>query len=109
MPLGRASCVAVGSYKDASNDSWGVIDTLSGGHWTSMEAPLPADAVTGTNEESFLKTVSCPSVGDCVAVGGYKNGSGALVGAIDTLSGGRWSSAPAPQPAAAAVHGEAGP
>ena len=38
------SCVAVGTYVDTSGHEQGLIDTLSGGAWTSMEAPLPANA-----------------------------------------------------------------
>jgi hypothetical protein len=101
------SCVAVGSYKDASNSTWGVIETLVGGHWFASEAPQPTDAATGTNDQSWLKTVSCPGVGDCVAVGMYKNGSGDTVGLIDSLAGGRWNALAAPQPAGAAAQNTA--
>jgi hypothetical protein len=101
------SCVAVGGYKDGSGDSWGVIETLAGGHWFATEAPQPPDAATGTNEDSWLKGVSCPTVGNCVAVGNYKDTSGAAVGLIDTFSGGQWTAVAAPQPAAASTHGTA--
>jgi len=100
----QGSCVAVGAYKDASNSKWGVIDTLSGGHWTTMETPLPADAATGSNEQSWLKSVSCPTIGSCTAVGYYHNASTNSFGLVDTLSGGQWTAATAPQPSDAATN-----
>jgi hypothetical protein len=90
----QGSCVAVGGYKDASNNAHAVIDTYAGGTWTAMEAPSPHDA-SGTY--AFLKSVACPAPGDCFAVGRYQNASGAF-GFIDTLANGAWSAAPAPVP-----------
>ena len=58
---------------------------------------------SGSGEGAWLKSVSCPSAGHCVATGSYKNASGGF-GLIDTLSGGQWSTMQAPQPADAAAH-----
>ncbi len=96
-------CVATGYFEDASSHDHALVETLSGGTWSAMDAPLPGDA---TGNFSYLKSVDCQSAGSCVAVGDYKGstGSGGNFGLIDTLSGGVWSSQPAPQPADAATH-----
>jgi hypothetical protein len=88
------SCVAVGSYKDATNHPHAMIETYAGGTWTPIEAPSPSDA---DGSFAFLKDVSCPAPGDCFAIGDYSNGSTDL-GYIDTLANGAWTSAPAPVP-----------
>jgi hypothetical protein len=95
-------CVAVGEYKDSSGDTHSVIETYAGGAWTDMEAPRPADALTGSGQGAWLKSVSCPAGGACVATGFYKNAAASSFGLIDTLSGGHWSAQQAPQPADAA-------
>ena len=86
-------CVAVGSYKDSNptpeiEDA--VVATLSGGVWSTQLAPLP-----GAYTDSFASTVSCPSAGNCVAVG-TAGGASSFYGYIDTLADGTWSSALAP-------------
>ena len=101
------SCVAVGAYKNSAGGTEGVIDTLTGGHWSTTEAPVPSAADTGANAETFLKSVSCPAPGDCVADGLYSiGGRSGAVGLIDTLSAGQWSDQMAPQPSDANTHQE---
>ena len=100
------SCVAVGEYRTAAGGDAAFIDTLSGGHWGTLEAPLPSDAATGGSTGAFLKSVDCTSASSCTAVGTYRNTGGAEVGFIDTLVSGQWSSQVAPQPAGAAANHE---
>ena len=93
------SCVAVGGYKNSAGGSEGVIDTFSAGHWSTMEVNGPAGADTGANAGTFLKSVSCPDPGDCVAGGTYSTGGGSgAVGLIESLTGGQWTAETAPQP-----------
>jgi hypothetical protein len=96
------SCVAVGSYEDTEGYDWGVIETLSDGTWSAIEAPLPPGGGPGVS----LDAVACPSVNSCVAVGSYEQDQGAPDGSstteeglIETLSGGTWSASEAPVPA----------
>jgi len=95
------SCVAVGSYEDTGGDNRGLIETLSDGTWSAIQAPLPTNAEYGV----ALDAVVCPSVGFCVAVGSYQSdetgpdGSDSYEGLIETLSGGTWTAAEAPVPA----------
>ncbi len=101
-----ATCVAVGNYKDTSGNYEPVVDTLSGGTWTSQEAALPADAatdVTAQHPDDGLYAVSCASPTSCVAVGHYVNTSGETVALIDTLTGTGWTAAAAPAPTGVTV------
>jgi hypothetical protein len=99
-------CAAAGTYDNTSGREVSFIDILSGGSWTSMEAPVPSDAQPESSAFTFLKSVDCPGVGDCVAFGAYKNGAGTShpVGFFDTLANGTWTAQTAPQPSDAAVH-----
>jgi Putative Ig domain len=72
------TCVAVGSYENASAFS-GLIAAEIGGTWGAPVSvtSLPAGARTGTDEDANLTSVSCFSATSCTAVGNYTNGSGA--------------------------------
>jgi hypothetical protein len=81
-------CVAIGSG--------GLIETLSAGAWTAVQAPLPAGAVGYPNE---LTSISCWSVGNCIALGQFEVEGEFTYGFIDTLSSGTWTNTPEPVPA----------
>ncbi|MBV9448052.1 MAG: hypothetical protein JO345_19385 [Streptosporangiaceae bacterium] len=95
------NCVAVGSIYDGtgSNRGWGLIETLRNGSWTPAEAPLPSDAASGDNGKGNLQAVSCPSPGNCVAVGFYSAAGGDQPGVIETLTNGTWTPSNVPLPA----------
>ena len=93
------SCVATGSYYDSNRDMQGLIDTLSGGTWTAVEAPLPEGAAISDVE---LEALACPSVDSCVATGSYDDSNRDAQGLIETLSGGTWTATEAPLPQDAA-------
>lgn len=97
------TCVAVGDYEhDNRNITDGLIETLSQGTWTSVKAPLPADAATG-GQFAILQSVVCPAVSTCVAVGSYRGQDSAAPGLIEMLSNGTWTPAEAPLPDGAAL------
>jgi len=82
------NCSAVGYYDDASG-SEALLVTETAGTWEAgIEAALPATA-TVTDQYASLNSVSCPSEGNCAAVGSYHDtsGAGALV---VTESAGTW-------------------
>ncbi len=93
------SCDAPGDCA-AAGGAWptvGSLATLSGDVWTTVATPLPADAVSPP--EATVLSVSCGDTGSCVAVGYYEvqpAASQLTAGFIDTLSGGTWTSVPAP-------------
>jgi len=69
------NCTAVGHYVDSSlYYAQGLLLTETNGTWaTGVEAPLPGNAVRGFVD---LSSVSCPSAGNCSAVGSYDDGLG---------------------------------
>ncbi len=97
------NCSAVGSYtrKDSTDSMLGFQGWLldeSGGNWgVGISAQLPADARTTVDsrggESPFMgfTGLSCPSIGNCTAVGGYVDKHGAEQGVILTERKGRWS------------------
>jgi hypothetical protein len=104
-----AFCTAVGLYSDTSHKDWGVIDTLSGGTWSTLKAPQPSNAADETNQNAVLYDVSCPTPSFCIAPGSYEvtypGPVNASTGYIETMSGGRWHTMEAPVPSNAAVSG----
>jgi len=96
------SCAAAGTYADTGGNTRGILDALSGGSWSAVEAPLPPDE-RANPDPSFYDT-ACPASGSCIAVGGYKNNSigNHPEGLIETLTGGVWNATEAPVPSDAA-------
>jgi ribosomal protein L24E len=98
------SCVAVGEATGSSGDTFGIIETLSNGSWSATRMPLPSDADTSDNVDVW--SVSCPSVGQCVAVGSYVDKSNNTDVLIGTLTHAGWTAStlslesfvPAPRP-----------
>ncbi len=100
-------CVASGGYNDSSGHEWGLIDTLSAGAWTGIQAPQPSNAAPGSGQSAELIEVSCPTPAFCMTVGGYRiPGSPNTISAgyTDTLSSGAWSTVETPVPSNATVN-----
>ena len=91
-PGGAASSTAAGSAaaSGAAHSSAAAPVRLD---WSAARAPLPADANGVSGQFTALTDISCPDVGDCVAVGSYRTGAGGDVfeGLAETLSAGTWS------------------
>ncbi|HEY7946092.1 MAG TPA: hypothetical protein VID75_00370 [Acidimicrobiales bacterium] len=86
-----ASCVAVGSYLDTGGTALhGLVETLSGATWTTWRAPLPPNA-EGQNPDASFDAMTCPTLGTCVAVGWYRDATGATQGLIETPTHGNSS------------------
>jgi hypothetical protein len=98
------SCTAVGSYVDNAGHAQGLLLNESAGSVTgSLRAPLPADA--GANPDESVNAVSCPSVGNCGAVGTYNDQGTNRQGLLLTESSGAWAPAlRAPLPADAGTN-----
>lgn len=97
-----SSCVAVGSYVDASGDTEGVIERDHNGAWTGARMPLPADAATSGQYVS-VSGVACPAAGSCAAAGSYTTAGGQGQGFLSVLANGSWSTVAAPVPADAST------
>ena len=87
------SCVAVGSYNSglSGNPLYGLLATLSGTSWSTMQAPEPTDAAA--NQNASLAAVSCAAPSSCAAVGEYTPSvsSGATTAEVLTNSNGTWN------------------
>jgi hypothetical protein len=94
------NCSAVGEYTETSDFYQGLLLDEVDGSWQSGVAPnLPANAAVGQDEVQ-LASVSCPSVGDCTAVGTYLDSSYHTEGLLLSGTGGVWAAGvEAPLPA----------
>lgn len=96
-------CVAVGmvSVGDGGGDPvYPLVETYSGGTWTSSIAPEPANSAEGG--AGLLNSVSCPTDGNCAAVGDMFDSRAQGIGQdglLETLSGGVWTGSEAALPA----------
>ena len=77
------SCAVAGETGQLSGDMHALLETLSGGTWTAVNAPLPAGA--SADHESRLSAVACPATGTCIATGFYTGPDGYhLLGLAET-------------------------
>jgi hypothetical protein len=97
--IGEVSCPSVGNcsadgrYTDTSGNEEGMLLTETGGTWSpGVEATLPANAAT-MQQGAEVSSPSCPSAGECGAVGEYTDTSGNEEGMLLTETGGTWSPA----------------
>lgn len=83
------NCAAAGDYTDSSGNVQGLLVSESSGTWqTGVKATLPSGPAT--NPQVSLTSVSCPSVGECGAVGDYRDSAGNLQGLLLSQSSGTW-------------------
>ena len=94
-----SSCVAVGGYAGANIGGDGLIETLGGGKWTPLAAPVPAEVSKVGVAITQLSSVACPSATSCIAVGDYEDNNENVGVLIETLTGGSWTAAVGPLPA----------
>jgi hypothetical protein len=100
-----ATCVAVGSYTDASGNRRAMLVSLRG-TTTTLTAPLPAGfAPAQGSPGAELTSVACPTAAACVAVGVYTDTSGEARLMLVTGAGSTWKATRAPVPANARTVG----
>ncbi len=95
-------CVAVGKYSSGKSDD-ALLLTGAGSSWTSMQAPLPADAAAAPAAQ--LVSVACPSATTCTAVGSYRDNLGNRQGMLVALHGSSWTATRSPLPSNASEPG----
>ena len=106
IACGTAGCVAVGSYTNADGSTQGLIVTGQGTVFTAVRTALPADAAPAQGSPGAqLTSVSCPSVGQCVAAGIYTDSSGEAETLLLSRAGSAWTAVKAPSPANARTVG----
>jgi hypothetical protein len=85
------NCDTTGNLPGGSTGEEGLLLTESAGTWEAgLEAALPANAAT-TSPVEFLRSISCPSAGNCSAVGTYRDASLHTQALLMTQSAGSWS------------------
>jgi hypothetical protein len=97
-----SSCVAVGTYTDASAVTQGFLMTDASGTWTAIQPPVPANAAAAPNASPT--SVSCSSPGNCVAVGDYQDNASHSQGLLLTESSGTWTATEFAAPSGAATN-----
>ncbi|MGA9315862.1 MAG: hypothetical protein WBV77_14685 [Solirubrobacteraceae bacterium] len=119
---GPGSCVAVGSYADASGSEQPMIATEASGVWSqASELTLPAGALETTEnfgecgtvscaQYAVLSSVACTSPGSCVAAGFYADTTGSVQAMVVSETSGIWGQASElnPPPGAKISGGNAG-
>jgi hypothetical protein len=93
------NCTAVGKYTESSEHEQGLILSEHSGTWdTAVEATMPANVSSGPGVS--MRGLSCPSAGNCTAVGEYNDSAGNNEGFLLTETSGTWdAAAEAPPPA----------
>jgi cytochrome c551/c552 len=102
----QGTCAAAGSYKDTAGNGQALIATRSaGGAWQASELTLPANAAsTAGDQTASVRSVVCPSQGNCVAAGSYEDTTGSRQVMVATQSdGGAWAASELTLPAGAAA------
>jgi Putative Ig domain len=108
---GPGDCVAVGDYVDTSGSYQAMVATETGGVWgQASKLTLPADEqTTAGRERAALSSVTCTSLGNCVAAGRYVSTASTQDAAmLATETGGVWGAGTAvtlPQDAFPPSHG----
>jgi hypothetical protein len=87
------ACFAVGTYVDASGTGVSLAERWNGVAWSVQPTPNPPGAAV-----SILNGVSCTSSSACVAVGAYRDGSGANHAFAERWNGTTWSLQSVPEP-----------
>ncbi len=89
--VASGECAAVGAYRDSGGNVRGLLLTETSGVWgTGVQAIPPANADPAG---LALTSVSCPSAGNCSAVGKYRDNSGDYQGMLLTETAGVWHQA----------------
>ena len=86
------NCAAVGDYKDQAGNTQGFVAAERHGRWgRAIEVPGLGALNTGGN--AGVSSVSCPSAGNCAAVGDYKDQAGNTQGFVVSQRYGHWRTA----------------
>ena len=85
------NCVAVGTSANASGVFHTLVESWNGSTWTTASSPNPGSANNG------LRSVSCTSSTNCVAVGGYGDGTASLT-LVESWNGSAWTVVSSPYP-----------
>jgi hypothetical protein len=77
-------CFVAGNSTSGTEAVW----SFKSGVWSSM--PQPTLRIPPPNEPSYLTSISCATVSQCVAVGSWNPSDGADLNLVETLDNGVW-------------------
>jgi hypothetical protein len=98
------NCIAVGDYYDKARNDRPLLLTEADGVWARGAEPhMPANAAA-KKQQASLGGISCPSAGNCTAVGQYIDNSGKDQALLLDETGGAWATAAEAKLPANAVH-----
>jgi hypothetical protein len=83
--VSAGNCGAVGDYETATTEHALLLQQSSGTWRTAVEPTNPSNAATA-NPEAELDVVSCPSAGNCVALGDYEDSASHFQGLLVTAA-----------------------
>jgi hypothetical protein len=92
-----SACTAVGAYSNGTISGVPLAERWNGTRWSIQHTPSP------TGGSGILDAVSCPSTGDCTAVGHYPGGANEVTLA-ERWNGTSWSIQRTPNPAGASTN-----
>jgi hypothetical protein len=87
------NCTAAGSYDDSSGNRQAMVATETAGTWAQAIEITPPTGASADPHSPYLYAISCPSAGNCTAVGKYVDGSGNLQAMVATETAGTWAQA----------------
>jgi hypothetical protein len=86
------NCSAGGDYTDnVGHVQAFVVDEVRGTWGHALE--VPGTAALNVDGNALVDSISCPSAGNCLAGGGYKDGSAAFQAFVDSEVNGTWGTA----------------
>jgi len=86
------NCAAGGDYKDGAGHTQAFVVSETNGAWgRAME--VPGSGILNAGGDADVGSVSCPSAGNCVAVGGYHDGAGDRQALAVSETNGTWGTA----------------
>ncbi len=86
------NCAAGGFYTDGSGHTQAFVVSQANGTWAKA-IEVPGSGTLNTAGNAATDSVSCATAGNCVAAGGYKDGSGHLQAFVVRETSGSWRGA----------------
>jgi hypothetical protein len=86
------NCAAGGDYKDGAGHTQAFVVSETNGTW-GRAIEVPGSGALNSGGDASVGSVSCVSAGNCVAVGGYKDGAGHDQAFVVRETNGTWGSA----------------
>ena len=87
------NCTAVGYFRNSSDGFEAFTMTLTDGEWENARPAQFEDGIQSDQPSAFFTSVSCTSLGNCTAVGDFRNSDGDRRAFTMTSTDGEWETA----------------